>query len=99
MDTGWLYEFEKVAIVLVSLLMAYAEFAQYFRHRKSWIKFALGLMAMYWAVYYSYSIYRTMFNIYLNAHQIFVRSGILLTIALVAANALITLQILNRLDK
>ncbi len=99
MDTGWLYEFEKVAIVLVSLLMAYAEFAQYFRHRKSWIKFALGLMAMYWAVYYSYSIYRAMFNIYLNAHQIFVRSGILLTIALVAANALITLQILNRLDK
>jgi hypothetical protein len=99
MPTGWMYELEKYAILVVALLMAYAEFAQYFKHRKSWIKFALGLMALYWAVYYSYSIYRALFNVSLNLHQIFVRSGILLTLALVAANALMTLQILNRLDR
>lgn len=99
MPAGWLYELEKYAIVLVSLIMAYAEFAQYFKHRKSWIKFALGFMGVYWAVYYVYSIYRTAFGMLLDAHQIFVRSGILLTVALVAANALMTLQVLNKFDR
>jgi hypothetical protein len=99
MPAPWMYELEKYAIVVVALVMAYAEFAQYFKHRKSWIKFALGVMALYWAAYYSYSIYRVLFNVYLNAHQIFVRSGILLTLALVGANALMTLQLLNRIDK
>lgn len=96
---GWLYELEKYAIVLVSLIMAYAEFAQYFRHRKSWIKFALGLMAMYWMAYYVFSILRGVFDWQIYDHQVFVRSGILLTIALVGANAFITLQTLNRLDR
>ena len=100
MNMGWLYELEKYAIVVVSLLMAYAEFAQYFKHRKSWVKFALGFMGMYWAVYYSYSIYRVVFDIpQLPTHQTFVRSGILLTVALVGANALMTLRILKRLDR
>jgi len=99
MNPGWLYELEKYAIVIVGLIMAYAEFAQYFRHRKSWVKLALGFMGLYWAAYYAYSIYRTIFDISLSTHQTFVRSGILLTIALVGANAMMTLRLMNRLDR
>lgn len=100
MGTGWLYELEKYAIVLVSLAMAWAEFAQYFKHRKSWVKFMLGAMGLYWAAYYSYSIYRSLLSVEASpTHQTFVRSGILLTVALVAANAMMTLRILKRLDR
>ena len=99
MDAGWLYELEKYAIVVVALIMAYAEFAQYFKHRKSWIKFALGMMAVYWAAYYVFSILRAIFEWRFLDHQVFVRSGILLTLALVGANAFMTLQTLNRFDR
>ena len=99
MDASWLYELEKYAIVIVGLVMAYAEFAQYFKHRKSWIKLALGFMGLYWAGYYAYSIYRTMFDISLSTHHVFVRSGILLTVALVGGNALMTLKLMDRLDR
>jgi membrane protein YdbS with pleckstrin-like domain len=99
MNMGWLYELEKYTIVVAALIMAYAEFAQYFRHRKSWIKFALGLMAMYWVAYYVFSILRGVFDWQFFDHQVFVRSGILLTIALVGANAFMTLRVLDRLDR
>ena len=90
------YEFEKIAIVIVSLIMAYAEFRQAIILKGSWIKLGLGAIGLYWAVYYSYSIYRTYFNLRLADHQVFVRSGILLTVAFVAAGAIRTLAILKR---
>lgn len=99
MPAAWMYEVEKYAIVLVALLMAYAEFAQFFKHRKSWVKFCLGVMAVYWAIYYSFSILRGMFGWQFYDHQVFVRSGILLSIALTGANALMTLRALNRLER
>ena len=91
-----MYEFEKIAIVIVSLIMAYAEFRQAIILKGSWIKLGLGAIGLYWAVYYSYSIYRTYFNLRLADHQVFVRSGILLTVAFVAAGAIRTLAILKR---
>lgn len=95
-----LYEIEKGIIVLVSLLMAYAEFSQASRYRRSWVKWALGFMGIYWAIYYSYSIVRTVFNItQFPTHQIFVRSGLLLTLSLIASNAMLTLKELRRLKK
>ena len=90
------YEFEKIAIVIVSLIMAYAEFRQAIILKGSWIKLGLGAIGLYWAVYYSYSIYRTYFNLRLADHQVFVRSGILITVSLVAASAIRTLRILRR---
>mgnify|MGYP000876476418 FL=1 len=90
------YEFEKIAIVIVSLIMAYAEFRQAIILKGSWIKLGLGAIGLYWAVYYSYSIYRTYFNLRLADHQVFVRSGILITVSLVAAGAIRTLRILRR---
>ena len=99
MDASWLYELEKYAIVIVGLVMAYAEFAQYFKHRRSWIKLALGFMGLYWAAYYAYSILRVLLDLRMPAHQVFVRSGILLTVALVGGNALITLKLMDRLDR
>lgn len=90
------YEFEKIAIVIVSLIMAYTEFRQAIILKGSWIKLGLGAIGLYWAVYYSYSIYRTYFNLRLADHQVFVRSGILLTVAFVAAGAIRTLAILKR---
>ena len=95
-----LYEAEKGIIVLVSLLMAYAEFSQAAKYRRSWIKWALGCMGIYWAVYYSYSLVRTIFSItQIPTHQIFVRSGLLLTLSLIASNAMLTLRELRRFKK
>ena len=94
-----LYELEKVVIVIVSLLMAYAEFSQAALYRRSWVKWGLGFMGIYWAVYYAYSIYRSITGLHFGAHQIFVRSGILVTVALVASGALLTLRELKRLQK
>jgi|LSQX01.3.fsa_nt_gb hypothetical protein len=99
MTAAWLYELEKYAIVLVSLVMAYAEFAQFFRHKRTWVKFALGLIALYWAGYYTFSIMRGLFGWQIYDHQTYVRSGILLTVALVGANAMMTLRVLNRFDR
>ena len=95
-----MYEIEKGVIVLVGLLMAYAEFSQAAKYRRSWIKWALGFMGIYWAVYYSYSIVRVLFDIeQFPPHQIFVRSGLLLTLSLVASNAMLTLKELRRFKK
>lgn len=94
-----LYEIEKGIIVIVALLMAYAEFRQAMRYRRSWVKWGLGFMGVYWAVYYTYSFVRSIMGIRLEAHQIFVRSGILVTIALVASGAFLTLRELERLRK
>lgn len=95
-----LYEIEKVLIVLVGLLMAYAEFSQVAKYRRSWVKWGLGCMGIYWAVYYSYSLVRTVFSIeQLAAHQIFVRSGLLLTLSLITSNAMLTLRELRRFKK
>jgi hypothetical protein len=87
-----IFEIEKLAIVIVALIMAYAEFNQGLMYRKRWIKFGLAFMGLYWAVYYSYSIVRTHFDWAFLEHQIFVRSGILLTLALVGSGAWITLH-------
>lgn len=94
-----LYEIEKVLIVFASLIMAYAELAQAAKYRRSWVKWGLGIMGIYWAVYYAYSLIREQFNISLPAHQIFVRAGILLTVSLVASGALMTLRELRKLWK
>ena len=42
-----LYELEKVLIVFAALIMAYAEFAQAIKYRRSWIKCGLGFMGIY----------------------------------------------------
>ena len=44
-----LFEVEKGLIVIVSLLMAYAEFSQAIKYRHSWVKWGLGFMGIYWA--------------------------------------------------
>lgn len=94
-----LFEVEKGLIVIVSLLMAYAEFAQAVKYRNSWVKWGLGFMGLYWAVYYTYSIIQEVAGLRLPTHQIFVRSGLLVTVALVASGALLTLKGLKRLQK
>jgi len=95
----WLYELEKAAIVIVALIMAYAELAQAAKYRRSWIKWSLGFMGLYWAAYYTYSIIQALTDLRLPSHQVFVRSGILLTLALVGAHAFMTLKALKRFDK
>lgn len=81
----------KYCIVAVSLLMAYAEIRQAIRMKGvygRWVKWALGLMGIYWAFYYTQSIFGGL----LASHQIWVRSPLLLTLALVAAGATISLR-------
>ena len=94
-----LFEVEKGLIVIASLLMAYAEFAQAATYRRSWVKWGLGFMGVYWAVYYTYSIIQAVSDLRLPTHQIFVRAGILVTVALVASGALMTLRGMKGLKK
>ena len=94
-----IFELEKVAIVVVALIMAYAEFMQGLKYRKRWIKFGLAFMGLYWAGYYTYSLLRTYFGWSFPEHQIFVRSGILMTLSLVASGALVTLNELKGINK
>jgi hypothetical protein len=56
-------------------------------------------MGLYWAAYYTYSIIQALTDLRLPSHQVFVRSGILLTLALVGAHAFMTLKALKRFDK
>ena len=97
--TGCFYELLKISIIIASLIMAYAEFAQAAIYKRSWVKWGLGMVALYWAAYYAYSLIRTFLDLRWPAHQIFVRSGILLTVSLVAAGAMMTLRELRRLNK
>ena len=81
----------KYLIVAASLVMCYAEIMQAVKYRHqpwSWVKWALGGMALYWAFYYTQSILGGL----LSSHQIWVRSPLLLTISLVAANAIMSLR-------
>lgn len=91
-----LYELEKIAIIIAAALMAYAEFAQAMKYRRSWVKWGLGFMGCYWFIYYTYSLVQGMTDLRLPSHQIFVRSGILLTLSLVGASAWMTLKELRR---
>lgn len=93
------FELEKIAIVVVGLIMAYAEYKQGCFNRRPWIKFGLAFMGLYWSTYYSYSLLRTVFGWSFPEHQIFVRSGILLTLSLVASSAWTTLKELRRFEK
>ena len=94
----------KYAIVFFSLIMAYAEIRQAIELSKKrrqelivlkksninyiWIKWGLGIMGFYWAGYYI----RSILDISIFVHQVFVRGGILVTIALVASGALMSLR-------
>lgn len=91
------FEIEKFAIVIVGLIMAYAELKQGLLYRKRWIKFGLAFMGLYWSVYYTYSLLRDVLGWTFAEHQIFVRSGILLTLSLVASSAWTTLKELRSL--
>ena len=93
------YELEKVAIVIVALLMSYAELKQGLLYRRRWIKFGLAFMGLFWAAYYGYSILQNVCGLEFLDHRIFVRSGILLTLSLVASGAWITLRELGRLKE
>ena len=93
------YFLEKVAIIVASLMMSYAEFGQAIKYRKSWVKWGLGAMGIFWAIYYTYSVIQQFTDIRLPSHQFVVRSGILVTISLVAAGANMTLRAYRRLEK
>ncbi len=92
-----LYELIKGMIIIAALIMAYAEFSQAIMYKKSWIKWGLGFIGIYWAAYYTYSLIQSITpGLRLLAHQIFVRSGILLTVSFVAAGAIMTLKTYKR---
>jgi hypothetical protein len=93
------YQLEKVVIIVVGLIMAYAEAKQGLMYRRRWIKFGLAFTGVYWAAYYGYSLLRDTYDWVFPEHRIFVRSGILLTLSLVAAGAIVTLRELRSLKE
>ena len=81
----------KYCIVACGLLMAYAEVRQAIRLKGvsyAWVKWGLGLMGIYWSFYYFMSIIGKP----LASHQVWVRSPLLLTLALVSAGAIMSLK-------
>lgn len=97
---GWGMEAIKYGIVIVCLIGGIAEMKIALLKKGThyaWIKWALGWMLIYWAGYYTFSIIRSLFGFTLEAHQIFVRAGIFLTVSFVTAGALRSLvDILRR---
>lgn len=80
----------KVLMVVVWFVAALAEFGQWLtiRHeRYAWVKLALGVMGLYWGIYYL----RSLLGVTLPAHQIWVRAPLVLTGAFVGAGALMSL--------
>lgn len=95
MDTGWGLEALKYAIVIVCLIGGVAEIMvakHYKKEAYAKIKFALGVMLFYWALYYAFSIIRTRLGLSLETHQIFVRGGIFLICSFITAGALMSLR-------
>jgi hypothetical protein len=82
----------KYGIILIGLVVAYAEIRQAVALKETnyWgIKAALGIMGIYWTLYY----FRSVLNIVPGpAHQIFVRGPLLLTLSLIAAGAIMSLK-------
>ena len=94
-----LYEVEKIAIVIVGLLMAYAEFSQVGKYRRVWYKVGLGVVGLLWSGYYTYSLMRATFGWSFPEHRLFVRSLILITLSFVTSGAFMTLKELRRLKQ
>jgi len=103
MDTS-LFEGMKYGIVFFSFIMAYAEIRQAIELSKKkkeellvlrksninyiWVKWGLGIMGAYWSLYYT----RSILDISISVHQVWVRGPLFITIALVASGALMSLR-------
>ena len=91
-ESNIILEIMKYFIVVVALIMAYAEIRQALKLKGSgyaWVKWCLGGAGIYWAVYYI----RSILDLNLGpVHQIWVRSPLLLTLAFVAAGAILSLR-------
>jgi hypothetical protein len=84
-------EIMKYGIVAVGLLVAYAELRQarmLIHTNYGWTKYGLGIMGLYWSAYYL----RSILDIGIASHQIFVRGPLLLTLALIASGAIMSLR-------
>ena len=82
-----LFEGMKIAIVIAAI---YAAVTQLWQSKKmfdrnissSWVHFGLGIFMLYWGLYYARS---SMGFTPFNAHQIYVRAPLLVTIVLIGA--------------
>lgn len=93
------FVFGKYAIVIAALLMAGTELYQALKMGGSWVKWGLGLVAIVWAAFYVYSIYDDFHPgsfMDFRSQQLFVRSMILITLALVASGAFMTIRAMRR---
>lgn len=96
------FESMKYGIVIWSIILAYAEISKSIRlirySKKNpllkvnvgyvWIKMAIGFCGIYWTFYYT----RSILNVGIPAHQVWVRGPLMLTIALFACGALMSLR-------
>ena len=81
----------KYCIVAVALVLAYVETRRAISMRGTgygWIFWSLSFIGVYWAFYYTQSILGGL----IPAHQVWVRSPLLITLALVAAGAIMSLR-------
>jgi hypothetical protein len=96
MDSAAL-ELLKYPIVLVGLTMAIVHIKLAIKYKGmpcAWTKWGIALMGIYWAFYYMQSI--VIKGGIFSGHQVWVRSPILVTLALVTAMGILSLR---RLEK
>lgn len=82
------YVLMKFLIVLVSIFTAILEIRKMIRLGFHWLTASVAGIALYWAGYYAYSLLQTQLNWSIPEHQVFVRSGILLTSVILLAKAI-----------
>lgn len=82
-----IFEGMKIAIVIAAI---YASVTQFWQAKKmfdlgissAWVHFGLGVFMLYWGLYYARS---SLDFVPFNAHQIYIRAPLLITIVLVGA--------------
>lgn len=82
------YELIKAPIVIVSIATSLLEIKKIRKLGFHWVTFSVVVIGFYWAGYYTYSILRAIHGWSFTEHQVFVRSGILLSMVVFLAKAI-----------
>ena len=83
-----LFVLMKVLIVLFGISIVFLEIRKMYKLGFHWLTTAVVIIGLYWAGYYTYLILQARYGWAFPEHGVFVRSGILLTMAICLAKAI-----------
>lgn len=85
MDIFYLME---IAIIIISMLTIFLEIKVIIKFGFNLLTAAVVFVALFWTVYYGYQLVHEMLGFSLPTYEIYVRSGILLSMTVFAAKAI-----------